>query len=174
MSPSNEHPGLMSFRMDWLDLLAIQGILKNLLQYHSLEASILQHSTFFIVQLSHPYVTTGKTIALTRQTFVVLCICCIVQQTYIFQDYYNSKGSMSNLPSISYYARCRHSLNNSPTNIVSYFSGRVSCNNIKHSSIMFYHMIQDNMPCATIIIVKLIKSLNHVYVCVCVCVCTER
>ena len=79
MSPSNEHPGLLSFRMDWLDLLAIQGILKNLLQYHSLEASILQHSTFFIVQLSHPYVTTGKTIALTRQTFVVLCICCIVQ-----------------------------------------------------------------------------------------------
>src|SRR5574340_1681525 len=64
--PSNEHPGLMSFRMDWLDLLAVQGTLKSLLQYHSLKASILLHSAFFIVQLSHPYMTTGKTIALTR------------------------------------------------------------------------------------------------------------
>ena len=69
-SPSNEHPGLISFRMDWLNLLAIQGILKSLLQYHSSKASILQHSAFFTVQLSHPYTTTGKTIALTRQTFV--------------------------------------------------------------------------------------------------------
>ena len=68
--PSNEHPGLTSFRMDWLDLLAVQGILKSLLQHHSSKASILQHSAFFIVQLSHPYMTTGKTIALTRQTFV--------------------------------------------------------------------------------------------------------
>ena len=66
ISPSNEHPGLISFRMDWLDLLAVQGMLKSLLQYHSSKASILRHSTFFIIQLSHPYMTTGKTIALTR------------------------------------------------------------------------------------------------------------
>ena len=71
ISPSNEHPGLISFRMDWLDLLAIQGTLKSLLQHHSSKASVLQHSAFFIVQLSHPYMTTGKTIALTRWTFVV-------------------------------------------------------------------------------------------------------
>ena len=70
ISPSNEHPGLISFRMDWLDLLAVQGILKSLLQHHSSKASILPRSAFFIVQLSHPYMTTGKTIALTRQTFV--------------------------------------------------------------------------------------------------------
>ena len=70
ISPSNEHPGLISFRMDWLDLLAVQGTLKNLLQHHSSKASILQRSAFFIVQLSHPYMTTGKTIALTRQIFV--------------------------------------------------------------------------------------------------------
>ena len=69
-SPSNEYPGLISFRMDWLDLLAVQGTLKSLLQYHSSKASILQRSAFFIVQLSYPYMTTGKTIALTRQTFV--------------------------------------------------------------------------------------------------------
>ena len=70
ISPSNEHPGLVSFRMDWLDLLAVQGTLKSLLQHHSSKASILRCSAFFIVQLSHPYMTTGKTIALTRQTFV--------------------------------------------------------------------------------------------------------
>ena len=70
ISPSNEHPGLISFRMDWLDLLAVQGTLKSLLQHHSSKASILWHSAFFIVQLSHPYMTTGKTIALTRWTFV--------------------------------------------------------------------------------------------------------
>ena len=68
--PSKEHPGLISFRMDWLDLLAVQGTLKSLLQHHSSKASILQHSVFFIVQLSHPYITTGETISLTRQTFV--------------------------------------------------------------------------------------------------------
>ena len=68
--PSQEHPGLISFRMDWLDLLAVQGTLKSLLQHHSSKASILQHSTFFTVQLSHPYMTTGKTIALTSWTFV--------------------------------------------------------------------------------------------------------
>ena len=70
ISPSNEHPGLISFRMDWLDLLAVQGTRKSLLQHYSSKASILLHSAFFIVQLSHPYMTTGKTIALTRQTFV--------------------------------------------------------------------------------------------------------
>ena len=68
--PSKEHPGLIFFRMDWLDLLAVQGTLKNLLQHHSSKTSILQHLAFFTVQLSHPYMTTGKTIALTRQTFV--------------------------------------------------------------------------------------------------------
>ena len=68
--PSKEHPGLISFRMDWLDLLAVQGTLKNLLQHHSSKASILWHSAFFTVQLSHPYMTTGKTIALTRRTFI--------------------------------------------------------------------------------------------------------
>ena len=82
ISSSNEHPGLISFRMDWLDLLAVQGTLMSLLQHHSSKASILQHSVFFIVQLSHPYMTTGKTIALTRQTFVdkvmsPLLICCL-------------------------------------------------------------------------------------------------
>ena len=70
ISPSNEHPGLISFRMDWLDLLAVQGTLKSLFQHHSLKASILLCSAFFTVQLSHPYMTTGKTIALTRWTFV--------------------------------------------------------------------------------------------------------
>ena len=70
ISPSNEHPGLTSFRMDWLDLLAVQGTLKGLLQHHSSKASILLHSAFFTVQLSHPYMTTGNTIALTRGTFV--------------------------------------------------------------------------------------------------------
>ena len=70
ISPSNEHPGLISLRMDWLDLLAVQGTLKNLLQHHSSKASILWHSAFFIVQLSHSYMTTGKTIALTRWAFV--------------------------------------------------------------------------------------------------------
>ena len=69
-SPSNEHPGLISFRMDWLDLLAVQWTLKSLLQHRSSKASILWCSAFFIVQLSHPYMSTGKTVALTRQTFV--------------------------------------------------------------------------------------------------------
>ena len=69
ISPSNEHPELISFRMDWLDLLAVQGTLKSLLQHHSSKASVLLRSAYFIVQLSHPYLTTGKTIALTRLTF---------------------------------------------------------------------------------------------------------
>ena len=70
ISPSNEYPGLISFRMDWLDLLVVQGNLKSLLQHHTSKASILQCSAFFIVRLSHPYMTTGKTIGLTRRTFV--------------------------------------------------------------------------------------------------------
>ena len=70
ISPSNEHPGLISFMMEWLDLLAVQGTLKSLLQHHCSKASILRHSAFFIVQLSHPYMTTGKTMVLTRRTFV--------------------------------------------------------------------------------------------------------
>ena len=70
ISSSNEHPGLISFRMDWLDLLAVQGTLKSLLQHQSSKASILLHSAFFILQLSHPYMTTGKTIALTKWTFL--------------------------------------------------------------------------------------------------------
>ena len=70
ISPSNEHPGLISFRMDWLDLLAVQGTLKRLLQHHNSKASILRCSVFFMVQLSHPYMTTGKIIALTTWTFV--------------------------------------------------------------------------------------------------------
>ena len=76
ISPSNEHPGLISFRMDWLDLLAVQGTLKSLLQHHTSKASVLWCSAFFTVQLSHPYMTTGKTIALTRWTFVgkVMCL----------------------------------------------------------------------------------------------------
>ena len=82
ISPSNEYSGLISFRMNWLDLLAVQGTLKSLLQHHSTKASILWHSAFLIVQLSHLYMTTGKTKALTRQTFVgkvmsLLLICCI-------------------------------------------------------------------------------------------------
>ena len=77
-SPANEHPGLISFRMDRLDLLAVQGTLKSLLQRHSSKASILQRSAFFIVQLSHPYMTTGKTIALTRWTFVDKCLCFLI------------------------------------------------------------------------------------------------
>ena len=82
ISPCNEHPGLISFRMDWLDLLTVQGTLKSLLQHHSSKASILLCSAFFIVQPSHPYMTTGKTISLTRQTFirkVMFCflICCL-------------------------------------------------------------------------------------------------
>ena len=76
ISPSSEHPGLFSFRMDWLDLPAVQGTLKSLLQHHSSKASIFQCSAFFTVQLSHPYMTTGKTITLTRRTFVgkVMCL----------------------------------------------------------------------------------------------------
>ena len=78
ISPSNEHPELASFRMDWLDLLAVQGTPKSLLQHHSSRASILWHSAFFTVQLSHPYMTTGKTTALTRRTLVGKVMCLLL------------------------------------------------------------------------------------------------
>ena len=84
ISPSKEHPGLISFRMDWLDLLAVQGTLKGLLQHHSSKASILRHSAFFTVQLSHPYMTTGKTIALTRRTFVGKIMSLLFNMEYYF------------------------------------------------------------------------------------------
>ena len=84
ISPSNEHPGLSSFRMDWLDLLAVQGTLKSLLQHHSSKASIFRHSAFFTVQLSHPYMTTGKTIALTRWTFVGKAISLLFFYFFLF------------------------------------------------------------------------------------------
>ena len=90
ISPSNEYSGLISFRIDWLDLLAVQGTLKSLLQYHGSKASILWHSAFFIVQLSHPYMTAGKTIALTRRTFVNNCFCGIYKGAFtrrIIQPY---------------------------------------------------------------------------------------
>ena len=80
ISPSNEYSGMIFFRMDWLDLLVVQGTLKSLLQHHSSKASILWHSAFFMVQLYHPYVTTGKTIALTRRTFVGKAMSCSAVQ----------------------------------------------------------------------------------------------
>ena len=82
ISPSSEHPGVISFRMDWLDLLAVQGTLKSLLQHHSSKASILWRSAFFIVQLSHPYMTTGKTIALTKWTFVGKVMSLLLNMLY--------------------------------------------------------------------------------------------
>ena len=84
ISPSNEHPGLICFRMDWLELIAVQGTHKSLLQHHSSKASILWHSAFFIVQLSHPYMTTGKSIALTRQMFVDKVIAQLFIFIYLF------------------------------------------------------------------------------------------
>ena len=85
ISPSSEYSGLISFRMDWLNLLAVQGTLKSLLQHHSSKASVLQHSVFFMVQLSHPYMTTGKTIALTRQTFVDKVIKLLTSYKWIWR-----------------------------------------------------------------------------------------
>ena len=81
--PSKEHPGLISFRMDWLDVLAVQGTLKSLLQHHSSKASILQHSAFFTVQLSRPYMTTGKTIAMTLRTLVGKVMCLLLNMLSI-------------------------------------------------------------------------------------------
>ena len=83
ISPSNEHPGLISFRMDWLDLLAVQGTFKSLLQHHSSKASILLHSAFFMFQLSHPYMTTGKTTALTRRTFLGKVMSLLLWETRV-------------------------------------------------------------------------------------------
>ena len=91
ISSSNEHPGLISFRMDWLDLLAVQGTLKSLLQHHTSKASILRCSVFFTVQLSHPYMTTGKTIALTRRTCVGKAILFILRKLTLI------KGSLWNI-----------------------------------------------------------------------------
>ena len=97
ISPSNEHPGLISFRMDWLDLLAVQGTLKSLLQRHSSKVSILQRSVFFIVQLSHPYMTNGKTIALTRQTFADIRItdCYMWCHNRIYFESFDEVGECS-------------------------------------------------------------------------------
>ena len=96
ISPSNEHPGLTSFRMDWLEFLAVQGTLKSLLQHHSSKASILRRSAFFIVQLSHPYMTTGKTIALTRWTFAGKVMSLLFNMLSMFV--------------ITFLPRCRHLL----------------------------------------------------------------
>ena len=92
ISPSNQHPGLISFRMDWLNLLAVQGTLKSLLQHHRSKASILRHSAFFTVQLSHPYMTTGKTIALTRQTFVGKVVSLLFNMLSRLVISFSSKG----------------------------------------------------------------------------------
>ena len=92
ISPSNEHPGLISFRMDWFDLLAVQGTLKSLLQHHSSKVSILQCSAFFMVQLSHPYMTTGKPIALTSRTFVGKVMALLFKMQFI--DHINFKDSV--------------------------------------------------------------------------------
>ena len=103
ISLRNEHPGLISFRMDWLDLLPVQGILKSLLQQHSSKASVLQHSAFFIVQLSHPYMATGKTIALARHTFVgkvmsllfnMLCRLLFFQEQVSFNSWLQSPSTV--------------------------------------------------------------------------------
>ena len=93
ISPSIEHPGLISFRMDWLDLLAVQGTLKSLFQHHSSKSSILRCSAFFTVQLSHPYMTTGKIIVLTRQTFVdkVMSLLFIMQSRLVMTFHPRSK-----------------------------------------------------------------------------------
>ena len=96
ISPSKEHPGLISFRVDWLDLLAVQGILKSLLQHHSSKASIVPRSAFFIVQLSHPYMTTGKTIALTRRTFVGKVMSLLFNMLSMFISVQFSRSVVSN------------------------------------------------------------------------------
>ena len=93
--PSKEHPGLISFRIDWLDHFAFQGTLKSLLQHHSSKASIFWHSAFFTVQLSHPYMTTGKTIALTRQTFVGKLMSLLFNMLYRFGHNFPSKEQAS-------------------------------------------------------------------------------
>ena len=106
ISPSNEHPGLISFRRDWLDFLAVQGTLKSLLQHHSSKAPILRCSAFFIVQLSHPYMTTGKTIALTRQTFVdkVMCLPFNMLSRLVITFFLRSKLSFNFMAAITIYS----------------------------------------------------------------------
>ena len=103
ISPSNEHPGLISFRMDWVDLLAVQGTLKSLLQHHNSKASVLLHSAFFIVQLSHPYMTTRKTTALTRQTFFgkVMSLLFNMMSRLIITFLPRSKGSFNFMSAIT-------------------------------------------------------------------------
>ena len=93
ISPSNEYSGLISFRMDWLDFLVVQGTLKSLLQHHSSKASVLQHSAVFMVQLSHPYMTTGKTIALTRWTFVSKVMSLLFKMLSRFVTAFFSQGA---------------------------------------------------------------------------------
>ena len=110
ISPSYEHPGLISFRMDWLDLLAVQGTLKSLLQHYSSKASILLHSAFLIVQLSHPNMTTGKTIALTRWTFVVKVMSLLFNIHFI---YYLISRLLIMLSTYKCYANCCHHVTNS-------------------------------------------------------------
>ena len=96
ISPSSEHPRLISFKIDWLNLLAVQGILKSLLQYHSSKASILQHSTFFMVQLSHPYMTTGKIIALTSWTFVSKVMSLLFNAVWVGHSFSSKEQSSFN------------------------------------------------------------------------------
>ena len=120
ISPSNEHPGLISFRMDCLDLLEVQGTLKSLLQHHSSKASIFQHSAFFIVQLSHPYMTTGKTVALTRRPFVGkvmsllfstlsrLVIAFIPRSKYLLISWLQSSSALILEPSQNKVCHCFH------------------------------------------------------------------
>ena len=115
ISPSNEHPGLISFRMDWLDLFAVQGTLKSLLQHHSSKASILLCSAFFTVQLSHPYMTTGKTIALTRRIFVgkvmsllfnMLSRLIIIRWVYFYVSNFGICGMDINAKNITLHGSC--------------------------------------------------------------------
>ena len=102
ISPSNEHSGLISFRMDWLDLLAVQGTLRSLLQHHSSKASILQCSAFFVVQLSHPYMTTGKTTALTKRTFVGKVMSVLFNMLSIV--YISTPGRTQEVATLSYFS----------------------------------------------------------------------
>ena len=107
ISPSNEHPGLISFRMDWMDLLEVQGTLKSLLQHHSSKASMLRHSAFFIVQLSHPYLTTGKTTALTRRIFLAH-----------LEIYYRSQKEIKNANTDRSPTICTHIWSQAPDNSI--------------------------------------------------------
>ena len=125
-SPSNEHPGLVSLRMDWLDLLAVQGALKSLLQHHSSKASILRPSAFFTVQLSRPYMTTGKTIALTRQTFVGL------KFSKYFRYYRGYLGA--NFP--SQVRRCTHIHTHTSTLTQVYILAHTGTCNAQHGQLM--------------------------------------